>query len=214
MPTHSLYSRIEDARITFDAIHADAQLREQLALLGYGDAELAGGHTLYAAVQRLHAEFSAVQGAQLGAMKQVVTQSDMVEDQARMLAHMARAIFKDRDDLLDALGLNHQRNEDRSCASTMAQARRLYDGALASQDVLAALERVGYTRMRIEECRSSAAALEQASHLQEICRADSFAKQAELPTALAGLAAWLLRLRGAAQAGLGSRADLLGRLES
>ncbi|KAB8142623.1 hypothetical protein F8S13_13790 [Chloroflexia bacterium SDU3-3] len=211
MPKNATKNKLESARVTLGNIDEDEELRTILAAAGYAAPELAHGHTLYDTVQQLIIASNAAQGAKLSATKEVVALRDLVEDQAKMLAQMARTIFASDAEALETLGLR-KKAADRSQAAFLAHARLLYDGALGSPKILDALAKVGYPKERVEACRAKLAELEQADIAQEKRKSEAEQHSAAQNAALDELEGWLQRLRGVGRSALAGRKDLLKKI--
>lgn len=235
MPKESIASQLERARRMLSVIESDAALRTRLATLGYNEAELATGQQLYETVLAARTASHSAHGDQLGATGSVDELRERVENQVSALTQMARTIFAGNDEVLETLGLRlgaratpeagatgetsdtttttvTRRQKTRTQAALLDRARTLYDAALQTPDLLAALTTVGYSKTRLESERAEVAALEQADATQEGAKADAKASTASQSSALEALNDWLARLRGVARAGLRDRPDFLDKL--
>lgn len=219
MPTTA--SKLDRARMVFDAIEQRPQLQERLSAIGYDATAIQAGRALYTAATIARTGQRGAHAHQLASTATVRHLRGQARRNYNDLASIARYVFVGQVDVLETLGLRQERRSlvTQSTSATSAdesattasdklvrttrrsysqaelldRARLLYTNALEKPMILAELTQVGYTAERLESEQQVIAALEHADTAQEGAKADAVSTTAMQREALSSLNAWLVR---------------------
>lgn len=161
--------QLERARRIISVATTDTELQARLATIGYDDAALAQGQSLYAAATNARTTTHAAHGEQLGATSELLTLRKKVEDQVSALSQIARTVFAANADALETLGL---RLGERATPQTTAPQTPPAPPTDQPVDVVALGDASASLPLSRQRSRSQAAVLDRARTLYDGALAD------------------------------------------
>jgi hypothetical protein len=228
-------AEMEKARAMLESAQAaTGALKARLEQLGFNTTKLQEGHQLYIDAGGVALAVFAKLGDQEAATKAVNALRAKTEDQVHTLTRIAKQVFSDDVDALVTLGLRDSAptpktggptpetpeptnppkasRPSRAQAAFLAQAHRLYDGALADEGFVTKLATVGYTRERLAAELADVTALEAADITQEGQKGGLKGNRLAQQKARTDLKAWLKRYSGIVTAGMKDHPEWLTTL--
>ena len=198
------------------------EIQGYLAPYGLNPAELARGRAMLDSARNLMEAGAVVRGEQLRMTQKVKEKGGELFDHLRLGQLAARAVLRERPDLLTALGMTPRRKRrkreggeplppvfvSRSFATREAEAEAFYTNALASPEIIALLATRGYDTTRLNAGLTMLRDWMGLNSAQEKAKAMSQTATEDLKTARRDLARWYGDARMISRRALKERKDL------
>ena len=209
-PKQSIAEQLTAAQMAISNTRAEAEIRAVMEQYGYGPERIEEGWTLYVAASRTFNAQAVAAGAQRDATQSVKDAQAQARDAYQALAQVARAVFVADKDRLAALGVTGRMPA--TTAGFLTSGYRLFENALAVEDIKTALTGYGYDEAKLQAERARLVAFDQANQTQEAAKGAARQATQEAEAALRSLQTWMSQFVKIAKVALRDKRQLLEKL--
>jgi hypothetical protein len=199
----------------------DPELAAAMAKYGYDEARWDEGETLLNDTKAKIQGNAQAYAIKLGMTDKVNTTCDHVWEQTDDLAQLGVALFPDKPEQLDAMGLHKKRKGEngfsqvvrpqrkKRFAAYVNWARNLYEASLTNETIAQVLADFGYSAERLTQEAAEVEALAQLEQEQELAKARATQSTADRDEAVEEMKAWLFQTERIAKVAMRKKRRLL-----